>query len=256
MSELDTEQVLQEAQYEFPYHYIPRLEDGQFSQVRYWSWGYRYLGGFKVVLDQLAGESFESLVDVGCGDGRFLATLKGRYDDARLVGIDYSERAVRLARALNPEVDFRRLDLTGDPVDEQFDMVTLIEVLEHIPPDDLEAFVAGFAGLVRPGGRLVLTVPHRNVTPQAKHYQHFDSEQLAGLLAPHFEELEFIPFDPGSKVLAVLKRLLGGRGEHFLITDRRLTSFFFSLYVRRYLYVDEERRCRRIAVVGERKREE
>lgn len=206
-----------------------------------------------MVLDQLAGERFDSVVDVGCGDGRFLAVLEGRYDDARLVGIDYSDRAIRLARALNPKVDFHRLDVARRSLAEHFDVVSLIEVLEHIPPDRLEAFIGGFAKLVRPGGRLVLTVPHRNVTPQAKHYQHFDSDQLQDLLEFHFTDLEFIPFDPPSKVLAAFKRLLGGRGEYFLITNRRLTSLFFSLYVRQYLYTDCESHCRRIAAVGRRR---
>ncbi len=48
------------------------MREGRFSQLRHWSWGYRYLGRLQVVFDLLDGLEFDSLLDVGCGDGRFL----------------------------------------------------------------------------------------------------------------------------------------------------------------------------------------
>ncbi|MBC8252913.1 MAG: anion permease, partial [Ardenticatenia bacterium] len=86
----DPHHVLQDREYAYPYHYIPTWENGQFSQVQYWSWGYRYLGGIQVVLDQLRKLSFETLVDIGCGDGRFLREAKARFPEARMLGVDYS----------------------------------------------------------------------------------------------------------------------------------------------------------------------
>lgn len=71
----DDEQQIQEDQYDYPYHYIPRVENGQFSQSQYWSWGMHYLGGIQLILEQIDSYSFDSLIDVGCGDGRFLREL-------------------------------------------------------------------------------------------------------------------------------------------------------------------------------------
>ena len=39
---LDEKQLLQEGEYEYPYHYIPTWGSGGFSQTRFWSWGFRY----------------------------------------------------------------------------------------------------------------------------------------------------------------------------------------------------------------------
>ena len=50
---LSAEQAVQEAEYEFPYHYIPRLEGGNFSQVRKLRWGYEYLSYLRFVLARL-----------------------------------------------------------------------------------------------------------------------------------------------------------------------------------------------------------
>ena len=49
---------LQEEEYEFPYHYIPTFKNGNFSQTIHWSWGFRYLGGIKIVMDCLKNEQF------------------------------------------------------------------------------------------------------------------------------------------------------------------------------------------------------
>ena len=95
----------------FPYHYIPSFEGGHFTQHLYWSWGIHYLGAIEYLLVLLGDESFESLVDVGCGDGRFLREVSKRFSDVTLMGFDHSQRAINLARALNPQLDFHRIDI-------------------------------------------------------------------------------------------------------------------------------------------------
>jgi len=247
--DLDEEQRKQEVQYEFPYHYIPTLKDGQFSQTRHWSWGYRYLGGFRVVLDRLTDLEFDSLVDIGCGDGRFLRELDSEYPDVETFGVDYSERAIDFARAMNPELTYECRDIVEDGLERTYDVATLIEVLEHIPPQELPEFVEATVDVVADDGTVVLTVPHENKVPRDKHYQHFDREQLTDILSDHFERLEFVHFDNvRSKPLTALQRLLGGRGAHYLITNSTIQSLFWRLYTTRYLYTSEER-CGRIAAV-------
>lgn len=247
--DLEARQVIQEEEYDYPYHYIPAWEDGRFSQVAHWSWGYRYLGGIQVVLDQLQAGEFGSLVDIGCGDGRFLREAARMFPSVELLGIDYSERAIGLARALNPELRFEATDVIDDPLEDRFDVATCIETLEHIPPERVPEFCEALAGSVRARGRLVLTVPHTNKGLNAKHYQHFDSNHLRKLLDPYFGQIAFVPFDPRSRLMSVLQRLMGGAGGSFVLTDRRVTSWFYRLYRRRYLYARSEAECWRIAAV-------
>jgi 2-polyprenyl-3-methyl-5-hydroxy-6-metoxy-1,4-benzoquinol methylase len=246
------EQRIQDDQYEFPYHYIPAREGGQFSQTRHWPWGFRYLGGIRVILDQLEGVSFDSLVDVGCGDGRFLREVADRYPEADLLGVDYFQRAVNMANAMNPELEYRCRDITEESPRRHYDVATMVEVLEHIPPDDVDEFVGAVAERVRPEGVIVATVPHENKAVTNKHFQHFDRRTLRAALEGPFEALRLVPFDDVYSLgLRAWARLLGGRGDNFLITNPRFRSWFYDVYESRYLYTDWEH-CGRVAAVGRR----
>lgn len=248
-SDLPAKQRIQEAQYDYPYHYIPHMEDGHFSQLQYWSWGMHYLGGMRVVLDQLDAWTFDSLIDVGCGDGRFLRELAAERPSVETLGIDYSERSIAMARGMNPDLGYKVIDLLSSDISREFDVATAVEVLEHIPPDDLTAFVSSITDVLADNGRFVLTVPHKNKPVQDKHYQHFSAGDLESLLAPQFETVEFVPFDKRSKVFTALELALGSRGRHFVVNSPPIVDTFWKLYQRRYLYADSMSNCRRIAVV-------
>lgn len=243
------EQAIQQDQYEFPYHYIPEREDGGFSQTRHWWWGFRYLGGFEVVFDAIEDEQFSSLLDVGCGDGRFIREMGTRYPDVESTGIDYSERAIELATALNPGLDFRCQDLRTEELSNDFEVVTLIEVLEHIPPDDVDSFLGSVGDAVAPSGRVVVTVPHENKPVQDKHFQHFSGSGLHDTLAAHFDEIDLVPFDNiDAPLLKVIRKLIGGRGSNVVVTNDWVNRRFFDFYLDRYLYTSEEN-CGRIAAI-------
>jgi 2-polyprenyl-3-methyl-5-hydroxy-6-metoxy-1,4-benzoquinol methylase len=251
MKEMDRQTHAQESEYSFPYHYIPTAGAGKFSSTRHWDWGFRYLGGLHLVLDSLAAAPFSSLVDVGCGDGRFLCEVAQRLPGRRLLGVDASARAVRLAQALNPNIEYRALDITqGLP--ERFEAATLIEVLEHISPAQLPEFIGAVAALLAHGGRLIVTVPHRNKPLIEKHHQHFTGAALTGFLAPHFTDIRLIPFDVRSSrspLMWLIERLLGQKGRWFTFTQQRVLHRLYRLYLQRYLYARTEADCERIAAV-------
>lgn len=245
-------QEIQEEQYALPYHYLPQINDGDFRQHDYWSWGFRYLGGLHVARTLCDEEDYASLLDLGCGDGRFLSELAKQPDkELRLMGVDYSERAISIAKALNPTIDYRHANIISDDVDtEAFDVLTLVEVIEHIPPDELEIFVERAIEKLKPGGRLVLTVPHRNSPTNPKHFQHFDSGMLRELLEGRLEDLKLVPFDFFSRFLDIWFRLLGRTGKYFLVTWQPLLNAFYRYYINNCLLGGDESRCRRIACVG------
>lgn len=252
MTQQDEEQQIQQAQYEYPYHYLPRVEDGRFSQLQYWSWGMHYLGGMRVVQDCLADIAFESLIDVGCGDGRFLREVRQEYPSVDVLGVDYSERSIAMARGMNPDIDYEVHDLLEESIDKTFDVVTSIEVLEHIPPEDCQEFITEMAQLVTDEGHLVLTVPHENKPVADKHYQHFTSDDLDMLIGDHFTSVEYVPFDRASKIFTSIELALGGRGNHVVINTPLVVNAVWTLYQHRYLYAPDEGSCRRIAAICER----
>lgn len=248
----DRGDVSQEDQYAFPYHYIPSLEDGHFQQHLYWTWGYRYLGGIDLVLNILAEEPFESLIDVGCGDGRFLLEVSKHYFGKTLLGIDSSQRAINLARVLNPTLNFECMDIcAGKQSQDSFAVVTLIEVLEHIPVQAVKDFVGGLADFQEAGGRLILTVPHKNKAVQAKHYQHFDGKSLKKVLEPHYEIERTLFFDKSSRLFdGITNRLLGNR--FFILNNRFLLDLLYHTY-RKHCFFCNETKCRRICLVARKK---
>jgi len=242
-------QRIQEEEYAFPYHYIPEISEEGFTQVKHWSWGYRYLGGLRVAIDQLNKISFNSLLDVGCGDGRFLRELNQIYPGKRLVGLDYSPQGINFAKAFNPQLDYLCINILEEKFEEKFDVVTAIEVLEHIPKNELDTFIDRIIASLKPNSTFIFTVPHKNVPLQDKHFQHFTSDSLKELLTNKFSKISFIPFDPNNRFFDNFLRIIGGQGNYFIITYKKLLSYCFKLYIKKYLYSNKEYLCKRICVV-------
>jgi SAM-dependent methyltransferase len=246
---MERQATLQQQQYRFPYHYLPTYDGRGFSQLQHWSWGYRYLGRLEVTFDLLEKMEFESLVDIGCGDGRFLAEVRKRWPDRTVLGIDSSEDAAELARRMSPDVPVETRDILRSPLDGRFDVATLLDVIEHVPPDSLPSFLQSVSRTLRPGGHLVLTVPHRNEPLIGKHYQHFDSNGLRRVLDGAFPEPRFVYFDRCSWPFRLLWKLLGGSGRYYVITHSGLNTFLFDYYRRHHLHASDERACLRIGCV-------
>ena len=81
---------------------------------------------------------FQSVLDIGCGQGSLLQELQTEFPKIIPYGIDISVSAVELARGRVSGGRFRVMDITEGSLDEKYDLVVCSEVLEHIP-DDLAA---------------------------------------------------------------------------------------------------------------------
>lgn len=247
---LDNTQKSQESQYAMPYHYIPVVDQKGFSQAFTWSWGMRYLAGIEAVLYQLRKKNFNSLIDVGCGDGRFLREAAIEFQTKVFCGVDYSERAIKLAQAMNPNLDYRCQNIIHDNLNERFDIATMVEVLEHIPPHDVGSFLIGVAKHLNPDGVLILTVPHTNKTLQEKHYQHFSRESLSNVLEASFVVDKVIPFDYTSHLTNRLIHLLGYSGKNYIIINKKVMNWAYSQILRGCLEPQSEKKCGRLLAIA------
>ena len=249
INQLDDLQFIQEKEYNFPYHYIPSLSGGRFSQTKYWSWGFRYLGGIKIVIDQLNKLEFESIIDIGCGDGRFLRDFHEKFPSKRCKGIDYSDQAIQLVKAMNPYLNYQCIDIVNNRFEEKYDVATAMEVLEHIPPNELGEFIKSIVSILNTNGVLILTVPSNNLPVQDKHYQHFSKVKLENLLSLYFQRREYFFIDPFSRIIDILYSLIGSNGDRFIVTHSKVLNYFFSIYTKKYLYTENKNLCMRLCVV-------
>ena len=105
------------------------------------------------------------ILDVGCGGGLLSEALAAR--DANVVGIDLVAASLEVARQHAEETDtrleYRQIDAASLASEEpgQFDIVTCLELLEHVP--EPEALVAACSLAVRPGGTVFFSTINRNL---------------------------------------------------------------------------------------------
>jgi SAM-dependent methyltransferase len=94
------------------------------------------------------------ILDAGCGTGINLDYLA---EFGTVIGADVSEEAIEFCRRRGNS-SVRRADLRElDWPDASFDLVTALDVIEHIDRDD--AAVHELARVTKPGGHLLVTVP-------------------------------------------------------------------------------------------------
>lgn len=181
--EKDTnEYKIQNAQYAFPYHHLAHMGDWHghvfpSMDTYYWS-GFEYLAYNQHIIEKIMSLEPKSLLDVGCGDGKFLQLLRDKVSFAgknmKMDGIDISQEAINLACCLNlgGGVSYQMLDISG--VTDKYDCITCIEVLEHIPDDIVPCVIAHIHRCLKPGGVAIICVPSTNIPKLDKHFRHYD----------------------------------------------------------------------------------
>ena len=108
-------------------------------------------------------------IDVACGLGDNAEAIAAA--GYRTVAFDGSEKAIRWARERFPEsdVDYRVADLLDVPAEwrSTFDLVNECYTIQSVPPDRHAAFAAAIAGLVKPGGTLLVYMRRRDEGSEA-----------------------------------------------------------------------------------------
>jgi 2-polyprenyl-6-hydroxyphenyl methylase/3-demethylubiquinone-9 3-methyltransferase len=125
-----------------------------------------------------AGLDGARVLDVGCGGGILAEAMAKR--GAKVTGIDLSEKALRVAELHLHEskLDIRYEMASVDDFKGEFDVITCMELLEHVP--EPAGMVAACARLVRPGGKVFFSTINRN--PKSYLFAVVGAEYVLGLL--------------------------------------------------------------------------
>lgn len=113
----------------------------------------------RFIFQLLSSISFNSILDAGCGTGILLSQIQQKYPHIHPTGSEYSSHGLEFAKKRLPDAEFYVLDLSRENLAKQFDLITCIDVLEHIPDDgaalkNLLAMTAGYLVLSVPLGPL------------------------------------------------------------------------------------------------------
>jgi len=165
----------------------------------------RMMASFQRTLDELMQRAEpRSLLDVGCGEGVLVHRWAQSLPASRIVGIDLEEESIQAgwAQRQAPNLEYRTMPAEHLPfADDEFDLATAIEVLEHVPePEHTLAEMARCAER-----HLLVSVPREplwrmlNVARGAYlaqlgntpgHLNHWSRRSFTRLLAQHGEVAE------------------------------------------------------------------
>lgn len=124
----------------------------------------------------------KSIVDIGCGGGILAESLAKA--GAKVTGIDMHQSIITTAKLHQHEsgVEIEYLKTTAEELaaerPAQYDIVTCLEMLEHVP--DPASIIQAAATLVKPGGHLFFSTINRN--PKAYLFAIIGAEYLLKML--------------------------------------------------------------------------
>lgn len=102
-------------------------------------------------------KSGAKILDIGCGAGVFIRSIKHERGDWECYGADISRTAIAEAQKAGDGVRYACFDGRMPYADNEFDAVMFTDVLEHV--EDPDSFMKECARVLKPGGVLFAYVP-------------------------------------------------------------------------------------------------
>jgi len=116
-------------------------------------------------------QGLERILDLGCGTGRH--TLYLLQQNFEVYACDYSENALRIAKQIAPNVEFRKCDMASLPYENGFfDGILCHFVIQHGKINKIKKAIFEMHRVLKNGGILYLSVP------STKHPEYLTGEEI------------------------------------------------------------------------------
>jgi trans-aconitate methyltransferase len=189
----------------------------------------------RIIFAMVQSLQFETVLDVGCGQGSLLADLHNIFPRISLYGTDFSPTSIIKARQRLSHGEFLVMDLTQIALNRKFDLVVCTDVLEHIEDD-----ITALSNLARMTNSYVLIATiqgrMRSHEPEAwGHVRNYAYGELAqkmqqvGLRIVRSVEWGFPFFSP---LYRDVNYLLGGRGTggQYGVLRKTLAQLIYQVF--------------------------
>ena len=171
----------------------------------------------EVVARQATPRAELTCLDFGCGDGKYFPFLLGEGLKAdNIHGVEVSHTRVERCHSLG----FRNATQIEKGArlpfgDNSFDIINVMEVVEHIPADAIDAVLEEIRRVVRPGGVVLVSTPNypikrfydvydavrqgywKRLRDDPTHVTFYDHRRLRALTGRYFGSVENRVFKPG-----------------------------------------------------------
>ena len=161
------------------------------------------------LIRKASGKKTGNILDIGCGTGDFLNTMK--MANWEVIGLEPDEGARQLALE-NFGIEVYEREHLFELKEASYDVITMWHVLEHV--HRLHEYLNTIQRLLKPGGTLIIAVPN---------YQSTDADAYKAFWAAYDVPRHLYHFSPAS-----MKRLLE---KHSFSLDRMKLMPFDSFYV-------------------------
>lgn len=151
------------------------------------------------------------VLDFGCNRGNITMFMEPHASE--LNGVDINQDAIKLAKTRYPEYTWKCSSLQKiDLPSTHYDTITTFHTLEHIYEEDLPDVIQEAARLLKLGGHLLISVPHKDIGfithAHDQHVTIFDLNKFSKLFEENFHEvsLEIEKYNTMQVINAVYKK--------------------------------------------------
>lgn len=221
-----------------------RLEEGHF-------WFRHRIGIILGIIDRYASDS-QSVLEVGCGTGFVLASIRRFFPQMSLFGSDLFAQGLSYAHTRVPDAVFYQMDACNMPFDKEFDLILALDVIEHIKDD--RCAIKEMHRSLKPGGHVIVTVPQHPwmwsaQDEKAFHQRRYSRRGLVSMMIHTGFEIKYatsfmtllLPVMAASRLAASLS--LGAATGHDPMRELRivpvLNRTFYSICIIEKLLLDK-----------------
>ncbi|MFO2970991.1 class I SAM-dependent methyltransferase [Legionella pneumophila serogroup 10] len=240
---------------------IASIKKGLWSPEHYFKNSSTQFGHAKSLLENYPFKGNESILDIGCGDGKITADLARIVPNGRIVGLDNNPSTLEFARAkfnseTHPNLEFVEGDITDIKKLGEFDLIMSFSCLHFVK--DQPAALANIKNNLADNGQIILMLYRKcraqwdaldNVSTNPKWSQFFenydpgyfeylpDSYQIMlnesdlGRFKSVFTKEEVLIYDN----LEVFKNFIKGWLPHLNVLPSDLHEEFLDIFLERYL---------------------